>query len=48
VDARAVGITESSPSCRATAAAVALLRRIANVLEICLEGPDLSIRAAIA
>ena len=29
-------------------AAVALLRRIANVLDIGFEGPELSIRAAIA
>ena len=49
VDARAVGITEIVALVSSdNRAAVALLRRIANVLDICLEGPDLSIRAAIA
>ena len=49
VDARAVGITEIVALVSSdNQAAVALLRRIANVLDIRFEGPDLSIRAAIA
>jgi len=48
-DARAAGITEITALVSAdNPAAVALIRRIANVLEIRLEGPELSIRAAIA
>lgn len=48
-DARAVGITEITALVASdNPAAVALLRRIANALEIRLEGPELSIRAAIA
>lgn len=49
VDARAAGITEVTALVSSdNPAAVALLRRIANVLDISLEGPELSIRAAIA
>ena len=49
VDARAVGITEIVALVSSdNPAAVALLRRIANVLDIRFEGPDLAIRAAIA
>jgi ribosomal protein S18 acetylase RimI-like enzyme len=48
-DARAAGITEITALVASdNPAAVALLRRIANVLDIRLEGPELSIRAAIA
>ena len=48
-DARAVGITEITALVASdNPAAVALLRRIANVLDIRLDGPELSIRAAIA
>ena len=48
-DARAAGITEISALVSSdNPAAVALLRRIANVFDIRLEGPELSIRAAIA
>lgn len=48
-DARAAGITEITALVSSSnPAAVALLRRIANVLDIRLEGPELSIRAAIA
>ena len=48
-DARAVGITEITALVASdNPAALALLRRIANVLDISLEGPELSIRAAIA
>jgi len=48
-DARAAGITEiTALAASDNPAAVALLRRIANVVDIRLEGPDLSIRAAIA
>jgi ribosomal protein S18 acetylase RimI-like enzyme len=48
-DARAAGITELSALVASdNPAALALLRRIANVLDIRLDGPDLSIRAAIA
>ena len=48
-DARAAGITEVTAVASSTnSAAVALLRRTANVLDVRLEGPELSIRAAIA
>jgi len=48
-DARAAGITEITALVSSdNPAAIALLRRIANVLDIRLEGPELSIRAAIA
>jgi ribosomal protein S18 acetylase RimI-like enzyme len=48
-DARAVGITEITALVASdNPAAVALLRRIAGALDIRLEGPELSIRAAIA
>ncbi len=48
-DARAAGITEITALVAAdNPAAVALLRRIADVFDIKLEGPELSIRAAIA
>jgi ribosomal protein S18 acetylase RimI-like enzyme len=48
VDARAVGITEIVASFERQPRSGRLLRRIANVLDISFEGPDLSIRAAIA
>ena len=48
-DARAAGITEITAVASSTnSAAVALLRRTANVLDVRLEGPELSFRAAIA
>ncbi|HZR94605.1 MAG TPA: GNAT family N-acetyltransferase [Gaiellaceae bacterium] len=48
-DARAAGITEiTALAASDNPAAVALIRRIADVLDIRLEGPELSIRAAIA
>jgi ribosomal protein S18 acetylase RimI-like enzyme len=48
-DARAAGITEIKALVASdNPAAVALLRRITTVLDIRLEGPELSIRAAIA
>src|SRR4051794_4181648 len=48
-DARAAGITEiTALAASDNRAAVALLRRIATVRDITLEGPELSIRAAIA
>ena len=48
-DARAAGITEITALVSSdNAAAVALIRRIANVLAVAFEGPELSIRAAIA
>jgi ribosomal protein S18 acetylase RimI-like enzyme len=48
-DARAAGITEITALASSdNRAAVALLRRIAQVRDITLEGPELSIRAAIA
>ena len=48
-DARAAGITEITALVSSdNPAAVALLRRITKVLDIRLEGPALSIRAAIA
>ncbi len=48
-DARAAGITEITALASSdNPAAVALLRRTAKVLDIRLEGPELSIRAAIA
>jgi ribosomal protein S18 acetylase RimI-like enzyme len=48
-DARAAGITEITAVASSTnSAAVALLHRTARVLDVRLEGPELSIRAAIA
>jgi ribosomal protein S18 acetylase RimI-like enzyme len=48
-DARAAGITEiTALAASDNPAAVKLLRRTANVLDVHLEGPELSIRAAIA
>lgn len=48
-DARAAGIREiTALAASDNPAAVALLRRIAHVLDVRLEGPELSIRAAIA
>jgi ribosomal protein S18 acetylase RimI-like enzyme len=48
-DARAAGITEITALVSSdNPAAVALLRRIVGTLDIRLEGPDLTIRAAIA
>jgi acetate---CoA ligase (ADP-forming) len=48
-DARLAGITEitalTSPD---NPAALALVKRIARVVDVCFEGPELSIRAAIA
>ena len=47
-DARAAGVTEiTALVSRDNPAALALLRRIANVLDIRFDGPELSIRAAI-
>src|SRR3989442_1651266 len=48
-DARAAGITEITALASSdNPAALALLRRTADVLDVCFEGPQLSIRAAIA
>lgn len=48
-DARAAGVTEITALVSSdNPAAVVVLRRIANALEIRLDGPELSIRAAIA
>ena len=48
-DARAAGITEITALVSSdNTAAVALLRRILDVLDIRFEGPELSIRAALA
>ncbi len=48
-DARAAGITEIiAQTTSENPAALALLRRTARVLEVCMEGPELSVRAAIA
>ena len=48
-DARAAGITELTALVASdNRAAVALLRRIANVFDLRYEGPELSVRAAIA
>ena len=48
-DARAAGITEITAVVSSdNSAAVALLRRILDVLDIRFEGPELSIRAALA
>ncbi len=48
-DARAAGITELTALVASdNSAAVALLRRIANVFDMRHEGPELSVRAAIA
>lgn len=49
VDARAAGITQITALASSdNPAALALLRRTANVTDVRLEGPELSIRAAIA
>jgi len=48
-DARAAGITEiSALVARDNSAALAIVRRVARVLAICFDGPDLAVRAAIA
>jgi ribosomal protein S18 acetylase RimI-like enzyme len=48
-DARLAGITEiTALTSQDNPAALALLRRIARVVDVCFEGPELSIRAAIA
>ena len=48
-DARTAGITEITALASSdNPAALALIRRTANVLDVSLEGPELSIRAAIA
>jgi protein lysine acetyltransferase len=48
-DARAAGITEIvAQTTNDNPAALALLRRTAKILEVCMEGPELSVRAAIA
>jgi ribosomal protein S18 acetylase RimI-like enzyme len=48
-DARAAGITEITALASSdNPAALALLRRIADVVDVRFEGPELSIRAAIA
>ena len=47
-DARAAGITEITALVSSdNPAALALLRRILNVLDVRFEGPELSIRAAL-
>jgi ribosomal protein S18 acetylase RimI-like enzyme len=47
-DARAAGVTEITALVTSdNPAALALLRRVLHALEICLEGPELWIRAAI-
>jgi len=49
VDARAAGITEITALASSdNPAALRLLRRTSNVVDVHFEGPDLSIRAAIA
>ena len=48
-DARAAGITQiTALAASDNPAALALLRRTANVTDVRFEGPELSIRAAIA
>jgi ribosomal protein S18 acetylase RimI-like enzyme len=48
-DARMAGITEiTALTSSDNPAALALVRRIAKVVDVCFEGPELSIRAAIA
>lgn len=48
-DARLAGITEiTALTSQDNPAALALVRRIARVVDVCFEGPELSIRAAIA
>jgi protein lysine acetyltransferase len=48
-DARAAGITEITAFASSdNPAAVAVLRRVGNVFDVSFEGPELSIRAAIA
>jgi len=48
-DARAAGITEiSALVARDNSAALAIVRRVARVLAVCFDGPDLAVRAAIA
>ena len=48
-DARLAGITEitalTSPD---NPAALAVVRRVARIVDVCFEGPELSVRAAIA
>jgi ribosomal protein S18 acetylase RimI-like enzyme len=47
-DARAAGIREiNALVARDNSAALAIVRRVARVLAICFDGPDLTIRAAI-
>jgi ribosomal protein S18 acetylase RimI-like enzyme len=48
-DAKAAGISEiNALVARDNSAALAIVRRVARVLAVCFDGPDLSIRAAIA
>jgi GNAT superfamily N-acetyltransferase len=48
-DARAAGITEiNALVARDNSAALAIVRRVARVLAVCFDGPDLAVRAAIA
>jgi ribosomal protein S18 acetylase RimI-like enzyme len=48
-DARLAGITEiTALTTPDNPAALALVRRVARVVDVCFEGPELSIRAAIA
>ena len=49
VDARMAGITEiTALTTPDNPAALALVRRVARVVDVCFDGPELSIRAAIA
>jgi GNAT superfamily N-acetyltransferase len=48
-DARAAGITEIDAFvARDNSAALAIVRRVARVLAVCFDGPDLAVQAAIA
>jgi GNAT superfamily N-acetyltransferase len=48
-DARMAGITEITALTSAdNPAALALVRRIARIVDVCFEGPEISIRAALA
>jgi len=48
-DAQAAGISEiTALVARDNSAALAIVRRVARVLAVCFDGPDLTIRAAIA
>lgn len=48
-DARAAGISEiNALVARDNSAALAIVRRVARVLAVCFDGPDLAIRASIA